>query len=390
MPEDKTSPTQNRRARILRSAESNQVPLRTVVVTLALVVVVYLGGKLLYRLGDVVMLMLVGGFVALVMNPAVVALQHWKLRRRGLAVGIVTFWGLVAIAGLAVGFGYPLVNGVTHLADNLPAYVNRAAHTTGWLGQLVRQYHLQDWVQKNSPKLVSLAEKLGKPAFAVGKGAVSVLVALTSTVVFVILLLLEAPQMRTGLLSLMSPQRAERYVRIGGEVSRSVFGYVLGDLLTSFIAGLIVFVTLTLLSVPFALVWALWVALVDCLPVVGGAMAGIPTVLFAVGHSLSAGVVTAVVFLVYTQLENHVLNPVIMSRTVKVNPLLVMVAVFVGADLGAWLGGVPGGFVAALLAIPITGAIQVLVRELWRATAPDEPGYSVRSPETVPRRPAGP
>jgi predicted PurR-regulated permease PerM len=390
MPEDKTSPTQNRRARILRSAESNQVPLRTIVVTLALVVAVYLGGKLLYRLRDVVMLMLVGGFVALVMNPAVVALQHWKLRRRGLAVGIVTFWGLVAIAGLAVGFGYPLVNGVTHLADNLPAYVNRAAHTTGWLGQLVRQYHLQDWVQKNSPKLVSLAEKLGKPAFAVGKGAVSVLVALTSTFVFVVLLLLEAPQMRTGLLSLMSPQRAERYVRIGGEVSRSVFGYVLGDLLTSFIAGLIVFVTLTLLSVPFALVWALWVALVDCLPVVGGAMAGIPTVLFAVGHSLSAGVATAVVFLVYTQLENHVLNPVIMSRTVKVNPLLVMVAVFVGADLGAWLGGIPGGLVAALLAIPITGAVQVLVRELWRATAPDEPGYSVRSPETVPRRPAGP
>ncbi|MGO9660902.1 MAG: AI-2E family transporter [Acidimicrobiales bacterium] len=390
MPEDKTSPTQNRRARILRSAESNQVPLRTIVVTLALVVAVYLGGKLLYRLGDVVMLMLVGGFVALVMNPAVVALQHWKLRRRGLAVGIVTFWGLVAIAGLAVGFGYPLVNGVTHLADNLPAYVNRAAHNTGWLGQLVRQYHLQDWVQKNSPKLVSLAEKLGKPAFAVGKGAVSVLVALTSTFVFVVLLLLEAPQMRTGLLSLMSPQRAERYVRIGGEVSRSVFGYVLGDLLTSFIAGLIVFVTLTLLSVPFALVWALWVALVDCLPVVGGAMAGIPTVLFAVGHSLSAGVATAVVFLVYTQLENHVLNPVIMSRTVKVNPLLVMVAVFVGADLGAWLGGIPGGLVAALLAIPITGAVQVLVRELWRATAPDEPGYSVRSPETVPRRPAGP
>jgi predicted PurR-regulated permease PerM len=179
-------------------------------------------------------------------------------------------------------------------------------------------------------------------------------------------------------------------VRIGGEVSRSVFGYVLGDLLTSLIAGLIVFVTLTLLSVPFALVWALWVALVDCLPVVGGAMAGIPTVLFAVGHSPSAGVATAVVFLAYTQLENHVLNPVIMSRTVKVNPLLVMVAVFVGADLGAWLGGVPGGFVAALLAIPITGAIQVLVRELWRATATDEPGYSVQSPETVPRRPAGP
>jgi predicted PurR-regulated permease PerM len=79
------------------------------------------------------------------------------------------------------------------------------------------------------------------------------------------------------------------------------------------------------------------------------------------------------VFLVYTQVENHVLNPVIMSRTVKINPLLVLLAVLVAASLGDLVGGVFGAFVAALLAIPAAGALQVLVRELWQATAPQTP-----------------
>ena len=211
----------------------------------------------------------------------------------------------------------------------------------------------------------------GEAGLRTRKGAASVLVALTSTFVFVVLLLLEAPKLRAGILALLSPERAERYTKIGGEVSRSVAGYMLGDILTSVIAGLVIFVTLTVLSVPFALLWALWVALVDFLPQIGGALAGIPTILFAFGHSVSAGITTAVVFLIYTQLENHILNPVIMSRTVKVNPLLVLVSVFVAADLGAWVGGIFGGFVAALLAIPIAGVIQVIVREVWQLSGED-------------------
>ena len=365
------SPVQKRRARILRAAQAKQIPLPTILVTLSLASAFYLAGKVLYRLRDVVLLMMVGGFLALVLNPAVAALQRWKVHRRGYAVAIVTIWGLLVFAGLAVAFGYPLVNGVTHLADNLPAYVNKATHSKGWIGRLARQYHVQTWVQRNSPKLVSLAEKLGKPAFALGKGAASVLVALTSLFVFVVLLLLEAPKLRAGILALMSAERAERYTKIGGEVSRSVAGYMLGDILTSVIAGLVIFVTLTVLSVPFALLWALWVALVDFLPEIGGALAGIPTVLFAFGHSVPAGITTAVVFLIYTQLENHILNPVIMSRTVKVNPLLVLVSVLVAADLGAWVGGIFGGFVAALLAIPTAGVIQVIVREVWQLSGED-------------------
>ena len=158
--------------------------------------------------------------------------------------------------------------------------------------------------------------------------------------------------------------------RVAAQVNRAVTGYMAGNLLTSLIAGIVVFVTLFVLGVPFPFLWALWVALVDFLPMIGGALAGIPTVLFATAHSLTAGIVTLVVFLAYTQIENHVLNPVIMSKTVRINPLLVLVSILVAASIGSWIGGLFGGFVAALLAIPTAGAGQVIMSELWRETAP--------------------
>ena len=351
------------------AAESRGIPLRAILATVAVVAVVYLAGKLVYRLRDVILLMIVAGFVALILNPLVVALQRWGLRRRGAAVAVVTLFALLVFVGLAAVFGYPLVNGITHLADVLPNYVSQVDHGRGWLGHLARKYHVQEWVRKNAPKLVGLGQGLAKPALTLGKGAATLLIALVTIFVLVLLLLLEGPKMRAGLLGLMAPARAERYSRIAREVNRSVTGYMLGNFLTSLIAGLVVLVTLLLLHVPFPFLWALWVALVDFLPMIGGALAGFPTVLFAAAHSLTAGIVTLVVFLIYTQLENHVLNPIVMSRTVKVSPLLVLVAILVGASLGSLIGGIFGAFVAAFLAIPAAGAIQVLIRELWQNTA---------------------
>ena len=172
---------------------------------------------------------------------------------------------------------------------------------------------------------------------------------------------------------------------MAGEISQSATGYALGNLLTSLIAGVVVFVTLTVLGVPFPLLWALWVALVDFLPMVGGALAGIPTVLFALGHSLTAGIVTAAAFIAYQQIENHVLNPVVMSRTVKVNPLLVLLSLLVGTSIGDWVGGFFGSFVAALLSIPVAGALQVVAREIWQATAwPGPPDSEPPAEQTGP------
>ena len=360
-------------ARLWRYADLRHVPLRTIVVTVAVVAATYLAGQLLYKLRTILLLIVVAGFVALLLNPIVVLLQR-RIPRRGLAVAIVTLGALVIFAVVAYEFGNPLVNGITDLAGKLPGYVTSAEHGTGWIGHLATKYHIQSWVQKNAPKLVTYAESLSKPVLTVGKGAISLVIELFTIFVLVLLLLLEAPKMRKWLLGQMRPERAATVTRIGAEVSQSVSGYMLGNLLTSLIAGTVVFVTLLIVGVPFPLLWGLWVALVDFLPMIGGALAGIPTVLFAFfSQGFTAGVVTLVVFLAYTQIENHILNPVIMSRTVKINPLLVLLAVLVGAELGNLVGGLFGGFVAALLAIPLAGALQVLVREAWQSTDPNTP-----------------
>jgi predicted PurR-regulated permease PerM len=368
---DKTPP-RTRRERLWRSADSRGIPLRAILATVGVVVAAYLAGKLLYRLRDVLLLMAVSGFIALLLNPLVVYLQRWKVRRRGLAVAIVTLWAVLVFAGLALAFGYPLVNAGTELANRLPSYVDQAQHGKGWIGGLIRHYHVTTWVQHNASKIASFAQSLGKPALALGKGAVSLLIALLTIFFLVVLLLIEGPKMRGWILGNMAPPRAATVTRVSAQVNRAVTGYMAGNLLTSLIAGIVVFMTLLVLGVPFPFLWALWVALVDFLPMIGGALAGIPTVLFAAGHSLTAGLVTLAVFLAYTQIENHVLNPVIMSKTVRINPLLVLISILVAASIGSWIGGFFGGFVAALLAIPAAGAAQVVMSELWRSTTPGE------------------
>jgi predicted PurR-regulated permease PerM len=367
---DEERPLGVRFARLWKAADRKSVPLRTIVAAVLVVAFFYLAGKLVYRLRDIVLLMLVAGFVALLLNPLVRVLQKYVVRRRGYAVGIVTLLALLVFFGLAYIFGSPLVNAITSLANKLPSYVASAQTGRGWIGHLATKYHVQHWVSQNAPKLVTYAQDLTKPVLSIGSAAASVLIELVTIFVLVLLLLLEAPRLRRGVLGMLSPKSEEEVRSISAEVNRAVVGYMLGNFLTSIICGLVVFFTLMTVGVPFPALWALWVALVDFLPMIGGALAGIPTVLFALTHSFTAALVTLIVFLIYTQIENHILNPIIMSKTVRISPLLVLISVLVGASIGSWIGGLFGGFVAALLAIPAAGAFQVIVREAWRLSGP--------------------
>lgn len=377
---------QTRRSRLLERAAQRGVPLAAILTVAAVAVAIYLAGILLYRLRQLVLIVVVAGFIALLLNPVVVALQRLGraadrrtghlgvLARRGVAVGIVSVSAVLAFIGLATAFGYPLVNAVTHFTSHLSGYVRSAEKGQGWVGHLVRKYHVQSWVTKNAPKLQSYAKDLAKPALSLGKGAATLVVALVAVFMLVLLTLLEAPRMRVGIVRLLAPHRREDVIRVSAEVARSVTGYMFGNFLTSVVAGVVVFLTMTVTGLPYAPLWGLWVALVDFLPLVGGALAGIPAVLYAlVAGGIPEAAALAVVFVVYTLVENHVLNPIVMSRTVHISPLLVLVAVLVGADVGDLVGGIFGGFVGTLLAIPFAGSVQVLVRELWHQTRPDSP-----------------
>jgi predicted PurR-regulated permease PerM len=132
--------------------------------------------------------------------------------------------------------------------------------------------------------------------------------------------------------------------------------------------GLVVFVTMVILGVPFALLIGLWVALVAMIPLIGGLIAGAPAVALALLHSPTAGLVALIVFVGFQLVENHFIYPVVMSRTVRMNPLWVLLAVLIGANLGGVFGSTLGALTGALVAIPVGGAIQVVFREVWVRT----------------------
>jgi predicted PurR-regulated permease PerM len=190
-------------------------------------------------------------------------------------------------------------------------------------------------------------------------------------------------------LGTMRPERRRVVEDVAHRVARQVTAYVLGTISLSLLFGVVVLVTLFILGVPFALIIGLWVALVAMIPLVGGLIAGVPSVIIAALHSPTSGLVMLIVFVGFQLVENHFLYPVVMSRSVRMNPLWVLLSVLVGANLGGVFGSALGALTGALVAIPVGGAIQVIFREVWQRTRATDPLLGEPLPEPAPGPPAG-
>jgi predicted PurR-regulated permease PerM len=364
------------RARLGENAGRRGVPLATIVVTSAVAVgLLDLNAALiigLWVLRKIVLYVVIAFFMTLLLTPVVRLLKRHGLSH-GVAATVVFMGGLVVIGGLVYLFASPLVTSAVHFGHEIPSLIRNTRKGRGPLGRLVYRLHLQKYLSKGSTDITKQLTKVLKPAtaFSVGAAAVSSLISIGTIAVLTFFTMLESSRLWHGFLNFFSPATSVRLSRVVNESIRSVTGYMLGNFLTSLIAGVIVGITLAILGVPFALLLGAFVALVDLLPLVGGLLAGVPVVIIAVIHSVPAGIVMLVVFLTYQQIENHILNPVIMSRTVRLNPFWVLLAVLVGATLGGKVGADLGAFVGALIGIPVGGALQVVVREIRRG--PDAP-----------------
>ena len=371
------------------------VPLRTILAVDAVVIATWVLYRLLGRLREVILWVLIAAFIALVLDPAVAALQRHRFRR-GAAVGVVFTIAVLLFGGMLALFGYPLVDSLTHVATRLPTMVDQVQRGHGWLAHTLQRFHLLTWVQKNAPRLKAYAKNLGKPALAVGanlsKAVISTIVALTTIAFLSLFMLLEAPVLRRGVLGALNPRLRQSVTDVSTSVSRSVTSYVLGTAGMGLMFGVVVLVTMIALGVPFALLISLWVVLVAMIPLIGGLIAGVPAVVLAALHSPTAGVVTFIVFIGFQLIENHLIYPVVMSRTVRMNPLWVLLSVLIGANLGGVFGSTLGALAGALVAIPVGGAIQVISREVWERTRPvpaTDPS-AVLHPGPTPTRPTPP
>ncbi len=339
--------------------------LRGALIVDVVVVVTLLLGLLAWRLRAILLLIVIALFMTLLLHPLVSFLERRKMRR-GLATGIVFVGGFGLLAVLLFVLLQPVVTGAEHLAKELPVYIREAQHGRGAIGHLLARLHLTQYVTAKNGGAQALISKFGKPALSIGKGVLSGVVGVVTIVFLTFFLLIHAPGIYRAVLSWMQPERSQRVRDIVSDVERSVVGYMAGDFATSLVAGVVITVTLLATGVPYPLVLGVWVAVVDFLPLVGGLLAGVPTVVIALLHSTTAGVVTLIVFIVYQQIENHVLYPIVMSRTVKLNSLWVLISVLIGASLGNIVGSVFGGFVGALIAVPAGSGVQVIARDLWQ------------------------
>jgi predicted PurR-regulated permease PerM len=317
----------------------------------------YLAWTLLSALTTVLSLLVVSAFFAIVLTPAVRFFERRAHMRRGLATLAVFVAGVLVLGALSYAFARPIYDSSSTFTKELPRTIRDAERGRGDIGHWLRDIGAQKWAHDNLPKLRKSLTSSNGPILSAGRAVITGLVAILTIMVLTFLLLLEGPSLVRSVLSLFPERRAARIRGVGGDAARAVTGYMAGNLLISLIAGLAIYVWLRALFIPFALVLALWVAFADMLPLVGATVGAIPAVFVALLDSPASGIATLAFFIVYQQFENHVLQTSIMAKTVKLNPLGVLLAVLAGVELAGLLG--------ALLAIPVAGAAQVIARDVW-------------------------
>ena len=335
-------------------------PVKTILSVLGLIVAVWALLHVIVVARSVIVYMFIAIFLALAINPLVELLMRRGARSRGLAAGIACLIVVAVIAAIGFAFIPTMVDNVNNFAEAAPGYVHDLTKGKGRLGFLETKYHVVERLEKyvhhgGAKKLLGLSGV----AISVTKGVLSFIVGAVTVAFLTFFLLIEGPAWMERIYGLLPPESQPRWRAVGHDIYRQVGGYVTGNLAISFIAGFLATIVLLLLGVPFAVALGLLVALLDLIPLVGATVAAVIVVAVGFLHSVLAGIVLIVFFIVYQQLENHVLQPLVYNRTVSLSPLVILFSVLVGAELAGVLG--------ALAAIPVAGAIQVLIVDFLRA-----------------------
>jgi predicted PurR-regulated permease PerM len=323
---------------------------------------------------------LIALFLSLALNPAV---EFFQRRGLGRAVSslIVFLIALIGFAGLGALLIPPLVDQVREFVQAVPDFVEDLTAGRGPLGFLQDEYQIVDRV-RDAVEEQGAGGVLGvtNVGLAVARGVVSFVVGVVTIAFLTIFMLIEGPRLVTRFHDSLPETIKPRWERVSHDIYRTVGGYVGGNLLISLIAGVGAAIILFALGSKYAIALAVVVAILDLIPLAGATLAAIivATVSF-IELGWVKGLIVIVFFVLYQQLENHILQPIIYGRTVQLSPLTVLIAILIGAELVGILG--------ALAAIPVAGIIQAIVREItrWRRDSIVAP----RAEVALPDEPAG-
>ena len=345
------------------------------VAKIVLIVAGVIGGLyFFYLIREVVGLFLIAAFFAVAITPAV----NWLGERRvprWVAILLVYLSIAASIFGIGLLIVPPLVNGVTDISNDLPGYVDDLRHNETFR-DYDNHYHITDKLTEQAQQLPS---KLGDAAGTLRDVTVGVFnrfVQLFSILVITFFLVKDGHRLLNFLYRQLPPERSRRLRRIASDISDAIAGYVFGNFVISVLAGLVTYVTLRILGVPFALPLAILFGFFDLIPLVGATLGGILVGIVVAFVNFPVGLIVWVaVLILYQQVENNLIQPLVYGRAVELHPLIVIVAILIGAALFGVLG--------ALVAIPAAAAVQAVVRDYWRFRHGEEPPAP---PDEVPAR----
>jgi predicted PurR-regulated permease PerM len=357
---------------------------RTVAVALLTTLVVLGALFLLWQVRTFVGWFVIALFLAAVLNPAVDWLQRrHRLIKRPIAIGL-TYLGVVVALLFVVGIFLPLlVDQINGLAQFVAAAAQAPEGPTEYIRSIAKQNGLGGLFERSSDQLAALREQLGEllrnlfsSTGAIAVGVAGFLAALASVLTLTFFLLLGSERYANAGVELFPEAHQPLVRRIMGQSAGAISGYVTGNLAISVICGVTTFVVLLALGMPYAAPLALLVAVLDLVPLVGATLGGALLVVVGLFVEPWMAAVLLVFVLVYQQVESNFLQPIVYSKAVQLNGLVILIALLVGGQLL----GIPG----ALLAIPVAEIIRIVVTELlaYRRTNRDERKPAVPSPDT--------
>ena len=312
---------------------------------------------LLWRVRAVLGLICIALFLAVSLGPAVDFLERKAKVPRAPAIltsFLALFLAIFIVGSLVVP---PVVDQVKQLADDIPSYIDDL-RTNDTIREYDDKYDITAKLREQADTLPSRLATAAGALRAVTVGVFSAIIQLVTVLTIAFFLLKDGGRIVGWLLAQMHPQRRQRAERVANDVYRSTAGYVAGALTIASICGITTYIVLTILGVPFSVPLSVLMAFLALIPLVGATIGGAVVALVTVFNDFPQDTIVWVVFLViYQQVENNLLQPIIYKRAVDLHPLIVIVGILIGSALLGVLG--------ALVAIPIAAALQILVRDWW-------------------------
>jgi predicted PurR-regulated permease PerM len=301
-------------------------------------------------------------FLAVAINPAVEFFARYMPRKsRGLSAGLVFMLIIGLFTFLVFALAPPLISQTQELIKKVPDLSGTLENSQLPVAQFARKYNLVSQIKANEARFAEEITKLSGSVLDLAKATLSSFVATLTILVITFFMLLEGPRWIETFRRHQSHGRRQHNDDLMDKMYRAVTGWVTGNLLTSLIAAIATSLVLSLLKVPFSIPLGLLVGLFDLIPLVGATLAAVVVIVVCLFNSLPTALFMSVFFLIYQQIENHVLQPLVYSRTIQLSPLLVMVSAIMGAELG--------GFLGALISIPVAASLQILIKDYFATRA---------------------